>query len=124
MNAKHSWIQKDKTRTEKSEAVPQASALQEKIIASLRTVYDPEISVNIYDLGLIYNLHINNRSEVSIKMTLTSPACPVAGTLLGQVETAVKSVQGVRDVHMQLVWDPPWGPDQISDEAKLTMDLL
>jgi FeS assembly SUF system protein len=124
MNVKHNRSQTDMTWSDKSEARPQISTLQEQIIARMRTIYDPEISVNIYDLGLIYELDINERSEVSIKMTLTSPACPVAGTLLEQVEEAVMCVQGVRDVHIQLVWDPPWSPEQMSDEAKLTMDLF
>ena len=124
MDVKRNWQQKAKMWTEKSEEVPQSSALQEKIIAKMRTVYDPEISVNIYDLGLIYELRIDESSKVSIKMTLTSPACPVAGTLPKQVEAAVKDVQGVHDAHVELVWDPPWGPDHMSDEARLTMDLF
>lgn len=102
----------------------QDTVLQEQIIASMRTIFDPEISMNIYDLGLIYELNVNECLEVFIKMTLTSPACPVAGVLPGQVEAAVKGVQGVRDAHVKLVWDPPWSPDHMSDEARLTMDLF
>lgn len=124
MNSKQNKLPNDTNEAGKPEAKPQVSTLKEQIIASMRTVYDPEISVNIYDLGLIYDLHINKRSEVSIKMTLTSPACPVAGILPKQVEAAVKGVQGVHDAHVELVWDPPWSQDHMSDEARLTMDLF
>ena len=98
--------------------------LEERIITAMRSVYDPEISLNIYDLGLIYNIDINAEREVLIDMTLTAPACPVAGILPGQVEAAVKQVEGVRDAHVRLVWDPPWSRERISDEGKLAMGLF
>lgn len=103
---------------------PQGSTLEEHLIAAMRTVHDPEISVNIYDLGLIYKIDINDRNEVFVDMTLTAPACPVAGILPGQVEAAIKSVDGVSDAHVNLVWNPPWDRERISDEGKLAMGLF
>lgn len=99
-------------------------SLEARIIATLRTVYDPEISVNIYDLGLIYEIQINDRSEVSVTMTLTAPGCPVAGSLPGQVESAIRAVEGVSDARVELVWEPPWSAERMSDEAKLTLGLF
>ena len=104
--------------------LPQGSTLEEHLIAAMRTVHDPEISVNIYDLGLIYKIDINDRNEVFVDMTLTAPACPVAGILPGQVEAAIKSVDGVSDAHVNLVWNPPWDRERISDEGKLAMGLF
>ncbi|MEN8213210.1 MAG: SUF system Fe-S cluster assembly protein [Pseudomonadota bacterium] len=98
--------------------------MEERIIAAMRTVHDPEISVNIYDLGLIYDIEVDKRNEVFVDMTLTAPACPVAGTLPGQVEMAIRQVEGVSDAHVQLVWDPPWSRERISDEGKLAMGLF
>ncbi|MBL3598892.1 MAG: DUF59 domain-containing protein [gamma proteobacterium endosymbiont of Lamellibrachia anaximandri] len=95
-----------------------------QIIVALRTVFDPEIPVNVYDLGLIYRIDINRPGWVSIEMTLTSPSCPVAEILPGMVETAVRSVESVREVDIKLVWEPPWSKEQISDEAKLQLGLL
>ncbi|HID82164.1 MAG TPA: SUF system Fe-S cluster assembly protein [Thiotrichales bacterium] len=100
------------------------AALQEKIIAALRKIHDPEISVNIYDLGLIYDINIDTDHHVKIDMTLTAPACPVAGTLPGQVEEAVRSVEGVSDAQVKLVWEPPWTQEKMSDEAKLELGIL
>lgn len=94
------------------------------IIESLRTIYDPEISVNIYDLGLIYRIQIEAGGVVTIEMTLTSPACPVAQTLPGQVEQCIQQVPGVTRATVDLVWDPPWSPDCLSDEVKLQLGLL
>lgn len=98
--------------------------LKEKVIEALRGIYDPEISVNIYDLGLIYDLAIDDQGKAEIKMTLTAPACPFAATLPGQVEMAVKGVEGISDATVELVWDPPWGQERMSDEAKLQLGLL
>ncbi|HIP69422.1 MAG TPA: SUF system Fe-S cluster assembly protein [Chromatiales bacterium] len=107
------------------DAVPHdIAALQEKIIAALRKIHDPEISVNIYDLGLIYDINIDTDHHVKIDMTLTAPACPVAGTLPGQVEEAVRSVEGVSDAQVKLVWEPPWTQEKMSDEAKLELGIL
>lgn len=99
------------------------ATLEDRIIAALRTVYDPEIPVNIHELGLIYDLNIDDAGKVEIKMTLTSPACPVAGALVGQVETKARAVEGVTDAKVDLVWDPPWTPARMSDAAKLTLNL-
>lgn len=103
---------------------PQAASLKEHVISALRSIYDPELPVNIYDLGLIYTIDINAQSEVFIEMTLTAPACPVAGSLPGQVECAIRAVEGVSDARVKLVWDPPWDQQRMSDEAKLTMGLF
>lgn len=100
------------------------STLDERIVAALRTVYDPEIPVNIYDLGLVYSVEIDAGSHVHIRMTLTAPACPVAGTLPGVVAEAVKRVAGVQDVDVELVWDPPWTPERMSDEARLELGMM
>ncbi len=99
-------------------------SLREPIIAALREVHDPEIPVNIYDLGLIYRIDIADNGDVDVDMTLTAPACPVAGMMPVMVKDAVKRVDGVGEVEVELVWDPPWSPDTMSDEAKLTLGML
>jgi FeS assembly SUF system protein len=98
--------------------------LRENVIAALRTIFDPEIPVNIYDLGLIYVLDVDEEGKVSIRMTLTAPACPVAETFPGTVESRLYSVPGVSEVRVELVWDPPWTRDKLSEEAKLRLGLL
>ncbi len=87
-------------------------------------MYDPEIPVNVYDLGLIYSLHIDDSAAVSVTMTLTAPGCPVAGVLPGQVEAAIKAVPGVSDAHVELVWDPPWDKDMMSEAAMLKLGFM
>src|SRR6516162_2046552 len=87
--------------------------VEEKIVAALKTCYDPEIPVNIYELGLIYEVNISPENVVKIKMTLTSPACPVAGTLPGDVQAKVKAVSGVADAQVEVVWDPIWTPERM-----------
>lgn len=94
------------------------------IIEALRTVYDPEIPVNIYDLGLIYEAKIDDDYFVDVSMTLTAPGCPVAETFPGFVENAVKGVVGVSDARVELTFDPPWTMDNMSDEAKLELGML
>jgi FeS assembly SUF system protein len=101
-----------------------AEALREPIIAALRKVHDPEIPVNIYDLGLIYRIDIAENGDIDVDMTLTAPACPVAGMMPVMVKDAVKTVDGVGEVNVELVWDPPWSPETMSDEAKLTLGML
>ena len=96
----------------------------ERIVAALQTVYDPEIPTNIYDLGLVYAIDAVGENDIAIRMTLTAPGCPVAGILPGQVEKAVESVDGVGRCHVELVWDPPWNKDMMSDEAKLELGML
>jgi len=100
------------------------AALQEKVLDALRTVRDPEIPVNLVDLGLIYELIVNRDGTVYVEMTLTTPACPVAGALPGQVRDAVAAVPGVSDARVKLVWSPPWGRERMSEEAKLELGLL
>ena len=99
-------------------------ALYEAVIAALKEIYDPEIPVNIYDLGLIYGVDVGNDGQVAITMTLTTPHCPVAESMPGEVELRAASVPGVRDAEVNLVWDPPWGPDRMSDEARLELGML
>jgi FeS assembly SUF system protein len=98
--------------------------LRERVIEALKSVYDPEIPVNIYDLGLIYRLDIDPEGKVQIDMTLTAPGCPVAQTFPGTVECAVKCVEGVKDATVELVWDPPWGRDRMSEAALLQLGML
>jgi len=98
--------------------------LEQDIIHQLKTVYDPEIPVDIYELGLIYEIKIDEEANVYIKMTLTSPGCPVAGSLPGEVQERVKSLKDVKDVYVDLVWDPPWDKDMMSEEAKLELGFL
>ena len=98
--------------------------LEGAVIEALRGIRDPEIPVNIYDLGLIYRLDIDDDGNVAIRMTLTTPACPVAGSMPGQVECAVREVPGVRSVQVELVWDPPWSRDRLDDFTRLELGLL
>jgi len=95
-----------------------------KVVDALKNVYDPEIPVNIYELGLIYGLDITPEGTVMVRMTLTTPSCPVAGSLPGEVETVVREVEGVNDCDVELVWDPPWTPERLSQAAKLELGLL
>ena len=97
---------------------------RENLIAALRTVYDPEIPVNIYDLGLIYAIDIAPEGKVHVDMTLTAPACPVAGTFPDTVEMRLMEVPGVKEARVDLVWEPPWSMERIPDEVKLELGLL
>lgn len=99
-------------------------ALREQVLEALKTVRDPEIPVNLVDLGLIYELIVNKDGVVYVEMTLTTPACPVAGALPGQVRDAISAVPGVQDARVKLVWTPPWGKDRMSEEAKLELGLI
>lgn len=98
--------------------------LKEQITDALRTVYDPEIPVNIMDLGLIYGLDVQDNGEVFIQMTLTAPGCPVAQTFPGTVQATVESVPGVSRAEVELVWDPPWTQDRMTEAARLQLGLL
>lgn len=100
------------------------SDLYEAVIAALKDIYDPEIPVNIYDLGLIYGVDIGADAGVIVTMTLTTPHCPVAESMPGEVELRVSAVPGVRDAEVNLVWDPPWDMAKMSDEAKLELGML
>ena len=95
--------------------------LRDQVIRKLRTCFDPEIPVNIYDLGLIYDLKVDEAGAADIRMTLTAPNCPVAGVLPKQVEQAVRAVEGITNVRLELVWDPPWDRTRMSDAAKLAL---
>ena len=97
--------------------------LKEQIIAALKKVYDPEMPVNIYELGLIYGIDVDDAGVASVRMTLTAPNCPVAGTLPGEAERAVRSVPGVTDVKLELTFDPPWSKDRMSEAAKLALGI-
>ena len=97
--------------------------LKDQIVAALKKVYDPEMPVNIYELGLIYGIETNEAGVVAIRMTLTAPNCPVAGTLPGDVERAVRAVPGVKDVKLELTFDPPWTKDRMSEAAKLALGI-
>jgi FeS assembly SUF system protein len=98
--------------------------LQEQVIAALRTVYDPEIPLNLYDLGLIYAIDIDEMNNVTIRMTLTTPHCPVAESMPGKVAAVVRAIDVVNEVHVDLVWDPPWTQERMSDEARLALGLF
>jgi FeS assembly SUF system protein len=98
--------------------------LTEDIVAALKSVYDPEIPVDIYELGLIYKVDVDDERNISVDMTLTAPACPVAGEMPIWVENAVASVAGVAGVEVNMVFDPPWDPSRMSDEAKVALDMF
>ena len=99
------------------------SDLKEDIIKEIKKIYDPEIPVNIYELGLIYNIKVNRDKKVDVEMTLTSPNCPVAESLPNEVKQNILKVAGVKDVDLKLVWDPPWDKDKMSEAAKLELNL-
>jgi FeS assembly SUF system protein len=98
--------------------------LYESVIDALKDIYDPEIPVNIYDLGLIYHVEITPEHHARVKMTLTTPHCPVAESMPGEVELRVGAVPGIGDAEVELVWDPPWDPQKMSDEARLELGML
>ncbi|WP_022835624.1 SUF system Fe-S cluster assembly protein [Salisaeta longa] len=98
--------------------------LEERIVAAIREIYDPEIPVNVYDLGLIYTVNVHDDNTVDVLMTLTAPNCPAAGILPGQVEDAVRMVDGVEGVHLEMTFDPPFSPQMMSEEAQLELGFL
>jgi FeS assembly SUF system protein len=98
-------------------------SLRSQIVEALKTVYDPEIPVNIWEVGLIYEVEVNDEGEARVVMTLTSPTCPVAEILPGEVQEKVEAVEGVTSAHVELTWDPPWDPDMMSDAAKLDLGM-
>lgn len=100
------------------------SDLQADVIAALREIFDPEIPVNIYDLGLIYGVEVDDERDATVTMTLTTPHCPVAESMPGEIELRVASVPGIRDAEVVLVWEPAWGPHKMSDEARLELGML
>ncbi len=102
----------------------EAVALQDKVFEVLRSCYDPEIPVNIYELGLVYEANVDLSGEVSIKMTLTAPNCPAAQSLPREVEEKVKALPGAKDVKVEVVWDPPWDPSKMSEAARLQLGFM
>ncbi|WP_271439732.1 SUF system Fe-S cluster assembly protein [Pontixanthobacter luteolus] len=111
-------------KPEKVAAGEPGGELHDAVIAALKEIYDPEIPVNIYDLGLIYGVEVDDECDVVVNMTLTTPNCPVAESMPGEVELRAASVPGVRDAEVNLVWDPPWDPQKMSDEARLELGML
>lgn len=98
--------------------------LREQVIQAIRTVYDPEIPINIYELGLIYDIDIDQQGIVSVKMTLTTPACPEAQSLPATIESVIRSIDCVVDVKLELVWDPPWTKDRMSEETRMVLGIF
>lgn len=111
---------------ENDSKIPQLelNRITDDLIAAFKSVYDPEIPVDIYELGLIYKVDIDDNRKVDIDMTLTAPGCPVAGEMPGWIETAARKVSGVDDVEVRLTFDPPWDPSRMSDEARLSLNML
>jgi FeS assembly SUF system protein len=121
------WLHKVEQHETSQETTrePAPEGLEGSVIAALRTVYDPELPVNIYDLGLIYGLDVDDaEGKVKIRMTLTAPGCPVAQTFPATVEDAVEAVEGVHEARVDLVWEPPWSQDRMSEAARLELGLL
>jgi len=121
------------TRPETPSATPEVAtveggegvqAIHARVIAALRTVFDPEIPVNIYELGLIYDVLVSDDGSTHVRMTLTTPNCPAAEELPPEIETKVRSTQGVTSVQLDLVWEPPWAPEMMSDAAKLELGMF
>ena len=111
------------TKPELDPAAP-GSDLQEAVIEALKSIYDPEIPVNIYDLGLIYDVAVDENCDAVVSMTLTTPNCPVAESMPGEVELRVLSVPGIRDAEVKLVWEPAWDPSKMTDDARLELGML
>lgn len=109
---------------EKPAASIDPTEVEAAIVEALRTIYDPEIPVNIYELGLIYGVEVDQEGRAEIRMTLTAPACPVAGAIVEEVAEKAGRVEGVSTSHVELVWDPPWTPDRMSEAAKLELGMI
>ena len=112
------------TEVERPEGGEDDAALMAPVLEALKTVRDPEIPMDLVELGLIYELIVKKGGTVYVEMTLTTPACPVAASMPGEVEQAIRAVPGVNDVRVKLVWTPPWGPELMSDEARLELGML
>lgn len=119
-----SKLPKDDSGNPRDLTMAEAKELKEEVISKMRTVFDPEIPVNIYELGLVYNVSVGLKGEVNVKMTLTSPACPVADKLPGEVEAKIKTVDRVTGANVDLVWDPPWDKSMMSEAAKLELNVM
>ena len=116
-------LPKDDAGNPRDLSMDEAKALKEAVVAKLRTIYDPEIPVDVYELGLIYNISVGLKGNVHVKMTLTSPACPVAGTLPGEVEQKILGLDFVTQSKVELVWNPQWTKDMMSEAAKLELNV-
>ncbi|WP_298126554.1 SUF system Fe-S cluster assembly protein [Brevundimonas sp.] len=116
----HAWDAPQQSALDQAEI----ARLTDDIIAALKTVHDPEIPVDVYELGLIYKVDLSDDRDVAIEMTLTAPGCPVAGEMPGWIEDAVGKVEGVRSARAELVFEPPWDPSKMSDEAKLALNMF
>jgi len=103
---------------------PRERELEEQVIEQLRSCYDPEIPVNIYELGLIYDIDVTAEGKVDVRMTLTSPMCPVAGSLPPDVEARIRSIPGVIDAKVEVTWEPPWGPEMMTEAARLQLNMM
>ncbi len=118
------FLAEDEATRAERERLAEVGALGERVIEALKSVYDPEIPVNIYELGLIYKIDVEEDNTVVIDMTLTSPHCPVAETLPGEIAARVREVEGVTDCRVNIVWDPPWSPAMMTEEAQLELGLI
>ncbi len=118
------FLEEDEATRAERERLAEVGALGERVIEALRSVYDPEIPVNIYELGLIYKIDVEDDNTVVIDMTLTSPHCPVAESLPGEIAARVREVEGVKDCRVNIVWDPPWSPAMMTEEAQLELGLI
>lgn len=108
----------------KQDAPASLEDLREQVVEAVKTVYDPEIPVNIYELGLIYKVEVNEAHDVQIEMTLTSPNCPAAQSMPAEVEQKTRSIEGVGEVTVDVVWDPPWSPEHMSEAARLELGIM
>jgi FeS assembly SUF system protein len=130
MDSRPKIVQLDTSKVSSRPEVPLAKeeaetgTLEDRVIAALRSCYDPELPVNVYELGLIYELAVEPSGAVSIKMTLTSPGCPVADALVREIRSKVEAVQGVASARVELVWDPPWDRSRMSEAARLELGLF
>ena len=114
----------DEAEVERPESGEDDLALMTPVLAALKTVRDPEIPMDLVELGLIYELIVKQGGTVYVEMTLTTPACPVAASMPGEVESAIRAVPGVTDVRVKLVWTPPWGPEKMTEEARLELGMM
>ena len=117
-------MKKPNNPTQADDTPTSKASLRQRIEAVLRSVYDPEIPVNICELGLIYGLEINAEGAIDIKMTLTAPSCPAAAAMPAEVEAKIRAIEGVIDAHVELVWDPPWDKSRMSEAARLELGLM
>ena len=111
-------------KTETALSPEELDAFTSKLVSALKTVYDPEIPVDIYELGLIYKVDVSDKKDVAVDMTLTAPNCPVAGEMPGNVKAALETVEGIGEVTVNMTFDPPWTPDRMSEEAKLELNMF